>query len=87
MHPENGGVTARTGNGLYTEVTPNGYSMVVDEPVAFGGTGTGTGPTPYDYLLAALGGCTAMTARICTVAYSWKGAKSFEDQPHNPRWA
>jgi len=54
MHPENGQVTARTGSGLCTEVTANGYSMVVDEPAAFGGTGAG--PTPYDYLLAALAG-------------------------------
>ncbi len=69
MHPEKGRVTARTGSGLYTEVTANGYSMVVDEPVAFGGTGAG--PTPYDYLLAALGGCTAMTVRMYADRKGW----------------
>ncbi|CAA9441832.1 MAG: hypothetical protein AVDCRST_MAG37-1450 [uncultured Rubrobacteraceae bacterium] len=69
MHPENGRVTVRTGNGLYTEVMANGYSMVVDEPVAFGGTGAG--PTPYDYLLAALGGCAAMTVRMYANRKGW----------------
>ncbi len=69
MHPENGQVTARTGSGLCTEVTANGYSMVVDEPAAFGGTGAG--PTPYDYLLAALGGCTAMTVRMYADRKGW----------------
>lgn len=62
MVSTNGRVTALTGTGLCTEVSANGYSLVVDEPVGFGGTDAG--PTPYDYLLAGLGSCTAMTVRM-----------------------
>lgn len=69
MNSETSRLIARTGNGLCTEVTANGYSMVVDEPVAFGGTGAG--PTPYDYLLAALGSCTAMTVRMHADCKRW----------------
>ncbi len=44
--------TARTGR----------HALTMDEPQALGGNDAG--PGPYEYLLMALGGCTAMTLRM-----------------------
>jgi len=38
------------------------HLLMADEPIAAGGDDSG--PGPYDYLLAALGGCTSMTMRL-----------------------
>jgi uncharacterized OsmC-like protein len=63
-------VTVRVGaRGYRAEVSAGGHSLVADEPVALGGTNEG--PTPYDYLAAALGTCTAMTIRLYADRRGW----------------
>ncbi len=63
-------VTARTGvGGFRTELFANGYPLVADEPVDYGGTDEG--PSPYEYLLAALGACTGMTLRMYALNKEW----------------
>jgi uncharacterized OsmC-like protein len=62
-------VVVRTGTGLRNDVRANGYALVADEPASVGGTDSG--PTPYDYLLAALGSCTAITLRMYADRKKW----------------
>jgi uncharacterized OsmC-like protein/alpha-beta hydrolase superfamily lysophospholipase len=47
---------------LEQEITAGTHRFLADEPVAAGGADSG--PNPYDFLLAALGACTAMTLRL-----------------------
>ncbi len=58
-----GEVRTRIGaKGYVTEVTAGRHQLVADEPPSVGGEDNG--PTPYGYLLAGLGACTAMTLRM-----------------------
>ncbi len=57
-------VVAETGKGKFANAISVGgrHALLADEPVEVGGNDTG--PGPYDYLLAALGSCKAMTMRL-----------------------
>ena len=56
-------------NGFRTEIVARGHTLVADEPAGLGGTDAG--PTPYDYLTAALGACTAMTIQLYAARRGW----------------
>jgi putative redox protein len=62
-------VTVRTDAGFRSEVMANGFPLIADEPIEVGGTNLG--PTPYDYLLVALGACTSMTLRMYADRKGW----------------
>jgi putative redox protein len=55
--------------GFAQKVEIGPHNLKGDEPVASGGTDTG--PTPYDYLLAALGTCTSMTISLYARSKGW----------------
>ncbi len=53
---------SETGGGLRQHIQARQHRLIADEPVDAGGDDSG--PTPYDFLLAGLGACTAMTLRL-----------------------
>lgn len=63
-------VVVHTGaSGYRSEMVANGHALVADEPESVGGTNSG--PSPYEYLLAALGSCTGMTIRMYADRKQW----------------
>ena len=56
-------IVTETKQGKFQQaVTIGPHHLIADEPVEAGGMDSG--PTPYDFLLAGLGACTAMTVRL-----------------------
>jgi putative redox protein len=55
--------------GFAQEIQIGPHRFAADEPVAFGGTDTG--PSPYDFLLVALGSCTSMTISLYARQKRW----------------
>jgi putative redox protein len=67
---ENTVTVVESGNGPYAQfVTAGRHVLGADEPEALGGRDTG--PSPYEYILAGLGACTAMTLRMYATRQRW----------------
>ncbi len=62
--------TAHIGKDSYrTTIEVSGHALVGDEPERNGGRDTG--PAPYDFVLAGLGACTAITLRMYADRKQW----------------
>ena len=62
--------TARIGKDRYrTEINVSGHDLIGDEGPGLGGKNMG--PAPYDFLLAGLGACTAITLRMYADRKGW----------------
>jgi putative redox protein len=55
--------------GFAQEIIAGRHRLAGDEPTAVGGTDTG--PSPYDFLLTALGTCTSMTVAMYARRKGW----------------
>ena len=55
--------------GFAQEVVAGPHRMASDEPVSVGGTDTG--PSPYEFLLAALGACSSITVGMYARRKGW----------------
>ena len=67
---ENPVMVVESGNGPYAQsITIRHHSMSADESETLGGHDTG--PSPYEYLMAGLGACTAMTIRLYATNSGW----------------
>jgi putative redox protein len=56
-------------SGFAQTIVAGTHTLVGDEPVTAGGTDTG--PSPYEFLLSALGTCTSMTVAMYARRKQW----------------
>jgi putative redox protein len=57
------------GRAWQQEISAGRHCFISDEPVSMGGSDAG--PSPYQFLLAALGSCTSMTLRMYAERKQW----------------
>ena len=62
-------VVRGSGLGFAQQISARSHRLVADEPISSGGSDTG--PTPYDFLLAALGSCASMTVALYARRKTW----------------
>ena len=62
-------ITLHSGQKYQQTIRAGNHSFIVDEPVSAGGDDAG--PDPYDYLLASLAGCTAITLFMYARRKGW----------------
>jgi putative redox protein len=61
---------AESGSGPFSQLVQAGHHILsADEPRARGGHDVG--PSPYEFLSAGLGACTAMTLRLYVQRHNW----------------
>src|SRR5215471_19518912 len=58
-----------TADGFSQQIVAGPHQLQADEPLRVGGTDTG--PSPYDFLLVALGSCTSMTVAMYARRKGW----------------
>jgi len=65
-----GSASVVSGDANYVhKVRAGHFDLIADEPKALGGQGQG--PSPFDYYLAALSACTAITLRMYAERKGW----------------
>lgn len=62
-------VTERPGGKYTLDVTNGRHHVYADEPLSFGSADIG--PSPFEYLCASLGSCTAITLRMYAGRKEW----------------
>jgi putative redox protein len=79
--PADGAVrVAESGPGRLTQqISARRHRLTADEPHP---VGDDAGPTPYDFLLAALGACTSMTVRMYADRKQWPLERIVVDSRH-----